>query len=36
MQVGNWGADTWCDLNLTGHSPYYPAPVDPNPRVLRF
>ena len=31
LLVGAWGADTWCDLNITGFSPEYPAPIDPNP-----
>uniref|UniRef100_A0A7S2BUN3 Sulfatase N-terminal domain-containing protein n=1 Tax=Haptolina brevifila TaxID=156173 RepID=A0A7S2BUN3_9EUKA len=26
LLVGSWGTDTWCDLNVSGHSPDYPAP----------
>lgn len=32
LLVGSWGTDTWCDLNMTGFSPQYPAPVDPSPK----
>ena len=26
LLVGAWGSSTWCDLNVSGHSPAYPAP----------
>ena len=26
LLVGDWGADTWCDLNSSGLSPVWPAP----------
>merc|ERR1712107_330606 len=28
---GDWGSDEWCDLNMSGYSPHYPAPVDADP-----
>jgi hypothetical protein len=27
LLIGDWGADTWCDLNVSGLSPAYPAPA---------
>jgi len=27
LMVGSWGSPTWCDLNVSGHSPGYPAPA---------
>eukprot|EP01047_Picozoa_sp_COSAG01_P028448 COSAG01_NODE_1910_length_8928_cov_33.079964_3_plen_320_part_00 len=34
--VGDWGGtkkETWCDLNMSGFSPHFPAPIDPNPHA---
>ena len=33
LLVGNWGADTWCDLNVSGLSPVYPAEPASNPLI---
>lgn len=31
LLIGDWGADTWCDLNRTGFSPVFPAQPSPKP-----
>lgn len=31
LLIGDWGADTWCDLNRTGFSPVFPAAPSPKP-----
>ncbi len=31
LLIGDWGADTWCDLNRTGFSPVFPAPPTAKP-----
>lgn len=31
LLIGDWGADTWCDLNRTGFSPIAPAAPSPKP-----
>ena len=30
LLVGAWGSGAWCDLNVSGLSPAYPAPVSPD------
>ena len=31
LLIGDWGADTWCDLNRSGYSPVFPAAPSPKP-----
>ncbi len=31
LLIGDWGVDTWCDLNRTGFSPVFPAPPTAKP-----
>lgn len=33
LLVGSWGADTWCDINVSGLSPVYPAEPASNPLI---